>query len=100
LGLETVSDRTYDVAGAALSFAWSPDVTPGEGTGGCGFGYITLQVMDVVAAHALVCGRGAHEVMAPSDSAYAGGSSVSFIADPDGNLIELSERPDLVRAAM
>jgi hypothetical protein len=55
--------------------------------------------MDVVAAHALVGGRGAHEVMAPSDSAYAGGSSVSFIADPDGNLIELSERPDLVRAA-
>jgi catechol 2,3-dioxygenase-like lactoylglutathione lyase family enzyme len=99
LGLETVSDRVYDVAGAALSFAWSPDVAPGAGTGGRGFGYITLQVMDVVAAHALVCGRGAHEVMAPSDSAYAGGSSVSFIADPDGNLIELSERPDLVRAA-
>ena len=94
-----MSDRAYDVAGAALSFAWSPDVTPGTGTGGRGFGYITLQVMDVVSAHALVCGRGAHEVMAPSDSAYAGGSSVSFIADPDGNLIELSERPDLVRAA-
>ena len=99
MGLEAVSDRVYDVAGAALSFAWSPDVAPGTGTVGRGFGYITLQVMDVVSAHALVCGRGAHEVMAPSDSAYAGGSSVSFIADPDGNLMELSERPDLVRAA-
>jgi catechol 2,3-dioxygenase-like lactoylglutathione lyase family enzyme len=99
LGLEAMSERVFDVAGAALSFAWSPDVVPGAGMGGRGFGYITFQVMDVVAAHALVCGRGAHEVMAPSDTAYAGGSSVSFIADPDGNLIELSERPDLVRAA-
>jgi catechol 2,3-dioxygenase-like lactoylglutathione lyase family enzyme len=99
MGLESVSDRVYDVAGAALSFAWSPDVMPGAGMGGRGFGYITLQVMDVVSANALVCGRGAQEVLAPSDSAYAGGSSVSFIADPDGNLIELSERPDLVRAA-
>lgn len=99
LGLEVVSDRCYDVAGAALSFAWSPDVAPATGTGGRGFGYITLQVMDVMAAHAFVCSRGADEVMAPSDSAYAGGSSVSFIADPDGNLIELSERPDLVRRA-
>lgn len=99
LGLEAVGDRVYDVVGAALSFAWSPDVAPRSGAGNRGFGYITFQVMDVVSAHAFVCGRGANEVMAPSHSTYAGGSSVSFIADPDGNLIELSERPDLVRAA-
>jgi hypothetical protein len=37
--------------------------------------------------------------MAPSYSVYIGGSSVSFIADPDGNLLEMSERPDLARAA-
>jgi len=99
LGLESVSDRVYDVAGAAVSFAWSPDVQPGPPAAGRGFAYITLQVMDVVSTHALVCGRGAREVMAPSDSAYAGRSTVSFVADPDGNLIELSERPDLVHAA-
>jgi catechol 2,3-dioxygenase-like lactoylglutathione lyase family enzyme len=100
LGLQLVGDRVYDVAGAALSFAWSPDVALGTNTGARGFGYITLQVMDVVSAHALVCGRGANEVMAPSDSAYSGGSSVSFVSDPDGNLIELSERPDLVGRAI
>jgi catechol 2,3-dioxygenase-like lactoylglutathione lyase family enzyme len=99
LGLEPIRDRVYDVAGAVLSFAWSPDVMPGTSAAGRGSAYITLQVMDIESTHALVCGRGAREVMAPSDSAYTGGSTVSFVADPDGNLIELSERPDLVRAA-
>jgi hypothetical protein len=63
LGLGALGDRFYDVAGAALSFAWSPEVVLRKEAGNSGFGHI------------------------------------SFIADLAGNLIELSERPELVRAA-
>jgi catechol 2,3-dioxygenase-like lactoylglutathione lyase family enzyme len=99
LGLEPIGDRTFDLAGADVSFAWSPDVVPTGKRGGPGFGYLTLQVMDVYEAHALLCGRGATELRSPSATAFAGGSSVSFVTDPDGNTIELSQRPDLVAAA-
>jgi catechol 2,3-dioxygenase-like lactoylglutathione lyase family enzyme len=97
LGLERIGDRTYDLAGADLSFAWAPDARGGGGLPG--FGYLTLQVMDVHEAHALLCGRGATEMRPPSDTAFAGGSSVSFITDPSGTTIEISQRPDLVAAA-
>lgn len=100
LRLERIGDRTYDLAGADLSFSWSPDVIPGVHGGGPGYGYLTIQVMDVHAAHALLVERGATELQAPSDTAFAGGSSVSFVADPDGNRIEISQRPDLVAAAL
>jgi catechol 2,3-dioxygenase-like lactoylglutathione lyase family enzyme len=99
LRLERIGDRTYDLAGADLSFSWSPDVLRGKQGGGAGYGYLTLQVMDVHEAHALLVRRGATEMQAPSDTAFAGGSSVSFVADPDGNRIEISQRPDLVAAA-
>jgi catechol 2,3-dioxygenase-like lactoylglutathione lyase family enzyme len=97
LGLERIGERTFDVAGADLSFERTP--AQAEGAAGAGYGYLTLQVMDVHEAHALLCGRGASELQPPSDTAFAGGSSVSFVTDPDGNVIELSQRPDLVAAA-
>jgi len=99
LGLPRLAERTYDFAGAALSFAWSPDVVAGGPATGASFGYLTFQVMDVVAAHALVCGRGAVEERPPSDKHTSSDASISFIRDPDGNRIELSQRPDLVVSA-
>jgi catechol 2,3-dioxygenase-like lactoylglutathione lyase family enzyme len=99
LGLPRLGERTYDFAGAALSFAWSPDVVPAGPATSAGFGYLTFQVMDVAAAHAQVCGRGAVEERPPSDAHTSSDASISFIHDPDGNRIELSQRPDLVAAA-
>jgi len=99
LGLERIGERSFDVAGAELSVGWSPDARRGSPPAGRGFGYLTLQVMDVDSAHELVMGRGAIELQAPYDTVSAGGARVSFVADPDGNRIEISQRPDLVALA-
>ena len=59
-----------------------------------GYRYLTVQVYDVVAEHARALGAGADEGMAPvklGDVAY-----ISFIRDPDGNWIEISQRKSLV----
>jgi catechol 2,3-dioxygenase-like lactoylglutathione lyase family enzyme len=100
LGLEALGHNTYDFAGATLSFSWSPDVEPNSVPQASGFGYLTFQVMDVQQAHADLCARGAKELSAPGTSGIATTSSISFIADPDGNRIELSQRPDLIAAAV
>jgi len=98
LQLDAIDERMYDLAGAALSFAWSPEVVAGATTGGAGFTYTTIQVMDAVAAHAALCDRGAIEDQPPSGAHFNSDSIVSFIRDPDGNRIEISQRPDLVAA--
>jgi lactoylglutathione lyase len=100
LGAPQVGERTYLVAGAPISFSWSPDVVPGNTGVGAGYTYLTLQVVDVHAAHETLVGRGAVELQAPSGERFASDSIVSFVADPDGNRIEISQRPDLVAALL
>lgn len=58
-----------------------------------GYRYLTVQVFDVVAAHASIIARGGREGRAPvrlGDVAY-----ISFVRDPDGNWIEISQRKSL-----
>jgi catechol 2,3-dioxygenase-like lactoylglutathione lyase family enzyme len=98
LQLPLIDDRMYDFGGATLSFAWSPDVVRGAETFG-GYHYLTFQVMDVVKAHAELLSRGAREEKPPSTEHTTTDSSISFILDPDGNSIEISQRPDLVALA-
>lgn len=100
VGAPQVGDRTYLVAGVPISFSWSPDVAPGTHGAGAGFTYLTLQVVDVHAAHETLVGRGATELQAPSGERFATDSIVSFVVDPDGNRIEISQRPDLVAALL
>jgi catechol 2,3-dioxygenase-like lactoylglutathione lyase family enzyme len=56
-----------------------------------GFGHIAFDVTGLHAAHTRLVGLGAREVMAPQASPEPG-VRMSFLADPDGNLIELLER--------
>jgi lactoylglutathione lyase len=59
-----------------------------------GYRYMTLQIFDVVAAHALVLKAGGREGSPPrrlGDVAF-----ISFVRDPDGNWIELSQRKSIV----
>ena len=56
-----------------------------------GFGHIAFDVTDLDATHQALLGRGAREVMPPQPSPEAG-VRMSFLADPEGNLIELVER--------
>ncbi|HPU51010.1 MAG TPA: VOC family protein [Burkholderiaceae bacterium] len=58
-----------------------------------GFRYTTLQVYDVLAEHAGILARGGREGAAPvklGEVAY-----ISFVRDPDGNWIEISQRKSL-----
>ncbi len=61
---------------------------------GVGYRYLTLQIFDVVKAHAHVLANGGREGSSPrrlGDVAY-----ISFVRDPDGNWIELSQRKSIV----
>ena len=58
-----------------------------------GFRYFTIQVVDVEREHARLIERGATEGMAPVTLGET--ARISFIRDPDGNWIELSQRASL-----
>ena len=58
-----------------------------------GYRYTTLQVYDVLAEHAGILARGGREGAAPvklGEVAY-----ISFVRDPDGNWVEISQRKSL-----
>jgi lactoylglutathione lyase len=56
-----------------------------------GFGHIAFGVAGLRARHSRLLGLGAREIMPPQPSPEPG-VSMSFLADPEGNLIELLER--------
>jgi lactoylglutathione lyase len=56
-----------------------------------GYGHFALRVPDVDAAFASLVAAGAGERMAPRPSPEPG-SRMAFVADPEGNLIELLSR--------
>ncbi|MEH6584742.1 MAG: VOC family protein [Halioglobus sp.] len=96
LELPAIAERTYDLGGAAISYGWSPDVVAGADTTGVGYYYLTIQVMDAAATHSQLCARGAVEDQPIGGQHTSTASIISFILDPDGNKIEISQRPDLV----
>lgn len=56
-----------------------------------GFGHVCFRVEDVDTLHATLLAAGASERMAPQQSPEPG-VRMSFVADPEGNLIELLDR--------
>jgi len=56
-----------------------------------GFGHLAFGVAGLDEVHGRLLGLGAREVMAPQPSPEPG-VRMSFLADPEGNLIELVER--------
>jgi lactoylglutathione lyase len=56
-----------------------------------GFGHLAFGVADLDQVHRRLLGLGAREVMAPQPSPEPG-VRMSFLADPEGNLVELVER--------
>ena len=56
-----------------------------------GFGHIAFGVAGLDEVHGRLLGLGAREVMAPQPSPEPG-VRMSFLADPEGNLIELVDR--------
>ena len=94
LALPEVSTHCFAVGQSEIQLhaAQEPVVTPVE-RGALGYRYMTVQVFDVVAEHAAVLAGGGAEGMAPvrlGDVAY-----ISFVRDPDGNWLEISQRKSI-----
>ncbi len=73
-----------------------PSHVPCASMSGMGYRYLTVQVWDVDAEHAGVLERGGTEGRAPVTLGTT--ARISFIKDPDGNWIEVSQRASLTGA--
>jgi len=93
LSLETVSEGVYRCGDSLLMVEHHPLAVPSGEMRAPGFRYITIQVRDVEFEHARALSRGATEGRPPVTLGST--ARISFIRDPDGNWIELSQRASL-----
>jgi predicted enzyme related to lactoylglutathione lyase len=93
LAFEEVGERAYRLGDTLLSFVAEPGLARSGGMRALGFRYFTLQVWDVDEAHAEIVSRGGDEAQPPMTLGKV--ARVSFVRDPDGNWIELSQRASL-----
>ena len=103
LGLELSRTRELERARATLAFMtrpgddfsielvynWAQD-EPYDG--GARFGHFAFDVEDLDAAYAELLAAGAADVGRPPKDLEGAGPRIAFVADPDGNWIELIER--------
>jgi lactoylglutathione lyase len=66
--------------------------TPTEAALRDGYGHVAFDVTDLNAAYERAVARGARPVMPPCPSPEPG-VRMAFVADPEGNLVELLHRP-------
>jgi catechol 2,3-dioxygenase-like lactoylglutathione lyase family enzyme len=93
LGLDATDDGRFRCGASLLAISRDPSATADSQMRGIGYRYLTIQVFDVVGEHAGVLSRGGLEGAAPirlGDVAY-----ISFVRDPDGNWIEISQRKSI-----
>lgn len=90
LGLEAVGDGNFLCGDSRLFLEHDPAATPAGAMQAPGYRYLTIQVADVDTIHAEILARGGTEGAAPQN--YGTTARVSFVRDPDGNWIEISQR--------
>ncbi len=93
LGLEATSDGRFRCGASLLCLERDANADGDAQMRGIGYRYLTIQVFDVVGEHAAILSRGGTEGSAPvrlGDVAY-----ISFVRDPDGNWIEISQRKSI-----
>ncbi len=91
--LENPSPNVYRCGDSLLIVEQDETASPADEMRGPGFRYITIQVRDVEFEHARALGRGATEGRPPVTLGST--ARISFIRDPDGNWIEMSQRASL-----
>ncbi|MGH0033126.1 MAG: VOC family protein [Myxococcota bacterium] len=102
LGFPREGERGYRLGGSLVSFAADPSVPDDVAEANNrrmqakGFRYSTIQVWDVDAEHRRVVERGGLEGHPPRTLGRV--ARISFVRDPDGNWIELSQRASLTGA--
>lgn len=106
LGGEKIGERRYKIGETIISFAHDPAAVRAQdaesasaaqviaGMRAVGFRYITIQVRDCDAEHRRFMSMGVREGSAPMTLGKV--ARISFIRDPDGNWIEISQRASLV----
>jgi len=93
LGLPRAGDASFACGASLLRLTAAPDVVSDPPQLARGYRYLTVQVFDVKAVHAAVLAKGGREGRAPvrlGDVAH-----ISFVRDPDGNWIEISQRKSI-----
>jgi catechol 2,3-dioxygenase-like lactoylglutathione lyase family enzyme len=68
-----------------------PPADPGSAIRAGGYGHWALAVDDVGAVHAELLRSGAHEVWSPRPAPPPACGAMSYVTDPEGNLLELVE---------
>ncbi|ABS63622.1 Glyoxalase/bleomycin resistance protein/dioxygenase [Parvibaculum lavamentivorans DS-1] len=99
LGLPDVPERGGDsfICGdSVILFDETPDASGDAIFEGPGFRYITIQIRNVDEEHAAILAHGGKEGRAPQTLGKV--ARISFVRDPDGNWIEMSQRASLVGA--
>lgn len=90
---ETLGPNRYRWGTTVFILNEVPGLQPSGGMQGPGYRYTTVQVFKVDAEHAALIDRGACEAAAPTTLGKT--ARISFITDPDGNWIEVSQRASL-----
>jgi catechol 2,3-dioxygenase-like lactoylglutathione lyase family enzyme len=93
LGLTPTHDGRYRCGVSLVAFEHDRHAPSDAQMRGIGYRYLTIQVFDVVGEHRAILSRGGVEGAAPvrlGDVAY-----ISFVRDPDGNWIEISQRKSI-----
>jgi len=93
LGLPSNGDGRYRCGTSLLAITHDEQAVADSQMRGIGYRYLTVQVFDVVGEHRAVLEHGGVEGASPvrlGDVAY-----ISFVRDPDGNWIEISQRKSI-----
>jgi lactoylglutathione lyase len=93
LQLDPAGHNAYRCGDSLLLFAAEAGVTPVVHMQGQGYRYLTVQVRNVDAEHAGIIARGGAEGRGPLTLGTT--ARISFVRDPDGNWIEISQRASL-----
>jgi len=90
LGFEPLADGVFRCGDSLIRLEADATVLPTGDWRARGYRYVTVQVHQVDLEHAGILARGGAEGMPPT--AFGDTARVSFVRDPDGNWIEISER--------
>jgi len=93
LQTESLGEHRFRWGTTVFQLQEMPGLEPSGGMQGAGYRYTTVQVYKVDTEHAALIERGAVEAAAPMTLGET--ARISFITDPDGNWIEISQRASL-----
>lgn len=91
--LQSAGTNSYRIGDSLIMFGVGERVAQNTPLRAKGYRYFTIQVADVDHEHSTLVQRGAVAALAPVTLGEV--ARVSFIRDPDGNWIELSQRASL-----